>query len=47
VIEIVNQRTEFIDALRRDVDVQFKRIAQLQAELDVIKHALAKTKLGE
>jgi hypothetical protein len=44
VIEIVNQRTEFIDVLRRDVDVQFKRIAQLQAELDLIKHDLAKIK---
>lgn len=42
LIEVLNARGEIIDGLRRDLDVQFKRIAQIQAELDTIKHAWTK-----
>jgi len=44
VIDLLNQRGEILqeyrvslDQMRRDLDTQFKRIAQLQSELDRIK----------
>jgi hypothetical protein len=44
VIDLLNQRGEILqeyrvslDQMRRDLDIQFKRIAQLQSELDRIK----------
>ncbi len=37
VIDLLNQRGEVVDQMRRELDVQFKRIAQLQLELDEIK----------
>ena len=49
VVEIVNRHTslhedraEHLAALHRDLEVQFKRIAQLQQELDDIKRMVAK-----
>ena len=30
VIDLLNQRAEIVDEMRRDLDIQFKRIAQLQ-----------------
>jgi len=35
-IDIINERGQLISDLRRDLDVQFKRIAQLQAEVDAL-----------
>ena len=53
IIDILNERNEILNALRasaeelrRDRDVQFKRIAQLQAELDDVKRASEKKKLA-
>jgi hypothetical protein len=44
VIDLLNQRGEILreyrdslDQMRRDLDIQFKRIAQLQSELDRIR----------
>jgi hypothetical protein len=37
VIDLLNKRGEVVDQMRRDLDVQFKRIAELQAEVDRIK----------
>jgi len=37
VIDMLNQRAEVVDQMRRDLDVQFKRIAQLQADIDRLK----------
>ena len=44
LVRILDERAEFIettrrdlDTLRRDADLQFKRIAQIQAQLDLIK----------
>jgi hypothetical protein len=44
VIDLLNKRGEILqeyrtslDEMRRDLDVQFKRIAQLQFELDQVK----------
>jgi hypothetical protein len=37
VIDLLNERGEIIKKMRRDLETQFTRIAQLQAELDVMK----------
>ena len=37
VIDLLNKRGEVVDGMRRDLEIQFKRIAQLQEELDRIK----------
>lgn len=42
LVEIVNERGELLNDLRHNQDIQFKRIAQLQAELDVIARAWEK-----
>ncbi len=41
-----NEHIEALVALRRDLDVQFKRIAQLPAEIDDIKRTLSKLMFG-
>jgi hypothetical protein len=53
VIEMLNQRGNVVEeygnalaTIRRDLDIQFRRIAQLQAELDQIEQAWAKMALG-
>ena len=52
VLDILNERSESLRALRQalhdvrhDSDIQFKRIAQLQADLDRIVQALNRRKL--
>jgi hypothetical protein len=44
VLNVLDQRGAFIESLRRDLDVQFQRIAQIQAELDDLKRAWDRTK---
>lgn len=39
LIERLNERAEIIDDLQRNQQIQFQRLAQLQAEVDVIKRA--------
>ena len=46
VIDLLNKRGKILqeyrvslDQMRRDLDIQFKRIAQLQSELDRVKKA--------
>jgi hypothetical protein len=39
VLSMLRERGEIIARLQRDLDVQFRRIAQLQAELDQVKRA--------
>jgi hypothetical protein len=53
VIELLNERGAFLNqhselliAMRRDLDVQFKRIAQLQADIDAVQRMLSKLVLG-
>jgi hypothetical protein len=43
---LFNEHGEALVGLRRDLDVQFKRIAQLQAEFDNIKRTLSKLRVG-
>jgi hypothetical protein len=40
--ERLNERAEILDDLQRSQQIQFQRLAQLQAELDVIKRAWEK-----
>ncbi len=42
VIEVLNARGTMLTDLAHNQDIQFKRIAQLQADFDVLKRALAK-----
>ena len=44
VIDILNQREEIIDGLRRELETQFKRMAQIQSELDEVRQAWMKNK---
>jgi hypothetical protein len=37
LIGLLNERGETINALVRNQEIQFQRIAQLQAELDILK----------
>jgi hypothetical protein len=37
VIDLLNKRGEIVDQMRRELDVQFKRMAQIQLEIDQIK----------
>ena len=45
IIEILNERNEILNALRHNSDVQFQRIAQIQADVDSIQRALERRKL--
>ena len=36
VIDLLNKRGEIIDKMLRDLETQFTRIAQLQAEFDLL-----------
>jgi hypothetical protein len=46
VIAMLNERGEILNDLRRNQDIQLQRIAQLQAELDVIARAWKKFQRG-
>jgi hypothetical protein len=39
VIAILNERGQIINDLRHNQDMQFQRLAQLQAEMDLIRRA--------
>ena len=45
VIALLNERGEIINDLRHNQDIQLKRIAQIQAELDEIRRAWSAKKL--
>lgn len=40
LIEVVNVRAELIDEVRHDLDIQFKRMAQMQGELDEMQRTV-------
>jgi len=44
VIDLLRVRGEVIQEIQRALDVQFQRIADLQAELDAMKRAWQRTK---
>jgi len=43
VIDLLNKRGEILNTILRDQQIQFQRIAQMQADLDVIKRAWTRT----
>ena len=45
IIEILNERNEILNGLRHNSDIQFQRIAQIQADVDLIKRALEKLRV--
>jgi hypothetical protein len=44
IIHILNQRGEIIEGLRRELETQFKRMAQIQSELDEVRRVWLKNK---
>lgn len=42
LVEILNQRGEILAGIQKTLDLQFQRIAQLQAEFDQIRSAWTK-----
>jgi hypothetical protein len=42
ILKALNRGTSVIEQLQRDSEIQFKRIAQLQAEVDLLKRSLGK-----
>jgi hypothetical protein len=44
LVELLNTRAELIDDHRRALDIQFKRMAQIQDEVDQLRAAFAKAK---
>jgi hypothetical protein len=45
LIARLNERGDIINDLRRNQDMQFQRLAQLQAELDLIRRAWERLRL--
>jgi hypothetical protein len=45
LVDLLNERGQVINQLVREQQIQFQRIAQIQAELDLLKQALAKLSL--
>jgi hypothetical protein len=39
IIDLLNERGDILNSLRHNQDIQFRRFAQIQAELDQIKRA--------
>jgi hypothetical protein len=37
IIDVLNERGELIDGLQRELDVQLRRIGQIQSELDEVR----------
>jgi hypothetical protein len=44
VVASLKRRDEILTGVRRDLDVQFRRIAQMQVELDDVRRQLARRK---
>jgi len=42
IIDLLNERGQILNNIIRNQDIQFQRIAQIQAELDQIRRAWAK-----
>jgi hypothetical protein len=45
LIDLLNKRGEILNQIIREQEIQFQRIAQMQADLDVLKRTLAKAGL--
>ena len=47
VIELLNERGAIINDLRHNQEVQFQRLAQLQAELDLLRRAWERLRVAK
>ena len=45
-IALLNERGKILNDLRHNQDVQFQRLAQLQAEVDLVRRALDRLQRG-
>lgn len=45
LIDLLNERGELLNRILREQEIQFQRIAQLQAELDHIRQAWSRRRL--
>jgi hypothetical protein len=46
LIDMLNERGDLLHRLLQDQQIQFQRISQIQAELDLMKQAWARLRLG-
>lgn len=44
LVDLLNERADVINGILRDQQIQFHRIAQIQAELDLMKHQWTRLK---
>jgi hypothetical protein len=44
LVDLLNERGQIIARLRQDLDTQFKRIAQIQVQIDEVRAASIKTR---
>jgi hypothetical protein len=44
LVDILNRRGEIVEEIQRELKTQFKRMAQIQTELDEVRRAWVKTK---
>jgi hypothetical protein len=44
IVAIIDRRGEIIEGLRRELETQFKRMAQIQSELDEVRNAWLKNR---
>lgn len=44
LVDMLNERGEMLNRVLRDQEIQFERIAQIQADLDVMKARYLRTK---
>jgi hypothetical protein len=42
LVAILNERTSTMNALGHDLEIQFKRMAQMQSELDELRRTIAR-----
>jgi hypothetical protein len=47
VIELLNERGAIVNDLRHNQEVQFQRLAQLQAELDLLRRAWERLRVAK
>lgn len=44
LVDIINRRGAILDTMQRELETQFKRIAQIQSELDEVRRGWLKMK---
>ena len=47
LVDLLNRRGEILAAIQRELETQFKRMAQMQSELDEVRRAWSRARLKE